>query len=174
MLARSLMVALLAAVATGCATQQTPAEEKPAAQAAAPAPATTAAPAPRAAEPAPAPAPKAAAAPVAPAQRSIYYDFDKSNIKSEFNSLVGSHANFLKASSGSKVVVEGNCDERGSREYNLALGQRRADSVAKALKMMGASDAQIETVSWGKEKPKAKGHDETSWAQNRRSDIVYK
>jgi peptidoglycan-associated lipoprotein len=71
------------------------------------------------------------------------------------------------------VRVEGNADERGSKEYNLALGQRRAEGVAKAMELLGVSDKRIEAVSYGEEKPKAKGHDEQAWAQNRRSDIVY-
>ena len=75
---------------------------------------------------------------------------------------------------GANVVIEGNCDERGSREYNLALGQRRADGVRKMMVLLGASTQQIETISFGEEKPKAAGHDESSWSQNRRSDIVYK
>jgi peptidoglycan-associated lipoprotein len=72
------------------------------------------------------------------------------------------------------VTVEGNCDERGSREYNLALGQRRADGVKNAMTLMGVPERQIETVSFGEEKPRASGHDEEAWAQNRRSDIVYR
>jgi peptidoglycan-associated lipoprotein len=105
--------------------------------------------------------------------RSIYYDFDKSIVKDQFRPVVESHGGYLAGHSGAKVVIEGNCDERGSREYNLALGQRRADSVKAKLKLIGVTEAQIETVSWGKEKPKAQGHDEAAWAENRRSDIVY-
>ena len=71
------------------------------------------------------------------------------------------------------VRIEGNTDERGGAEYNLALGQRRADAVARALRIFGVRDSQMETVSWGKEKPVAQGHDEASWAQNRRADVVY-
>ena len=71
------------------------------------------------------------------------------------------------------IRVEGNCDERGSREYNLALGQRRADSLRKAMVLLGVSDKRIETISWGEEKPRALGHDEAAWAQNRRDDIIY-
>jgi peptidoglycan-associated lipoprotein len=107
------------------------------------------------------------------AKRSIYYDFDKSEIKDEFKPLIQAHAGYLTGHPATKVRIEGNCDERGSREYNLALGQRRADSVKAALKLLGATDSQIDTVSWGEEKPKAAGHDEAAWAQNRRSDIVY-
>ncbi len=107
------------------------------------------------------------------AKRSIYYEFDKSDIKDEYKSLIRAHAGYLSTHRDTKVRVEGNCDERGSREYNLALGQRRADSVKSAMKLLGVADNQVETVSWGEEKPKAQGHDESAWAQNRRSDIVY-
>lgn len=105
--------------------------------------------------------------------RSIYYDFDRSLVKDEYRSIIESHGGYLAGKPGAKVTIEGNCDERGSREYNLALGQRRADSVKAKLKLLGVSEGQIETVSWGKEKPRAKGHDEAAWAENRRSDIVY-
>jgi len=106
-------------------------------------------------------------------KRSIYYDFDAYNIKGEFQSLVEAHGKFLLEHKDFKVRIEGNCDERGSREYNLALGQRRADSVKKAMTLLGVPAKQIETVSYGSEKPKALGHDEEAWAENRRSDIVY-
>ena len=107
------------------------------------------------------------------AVRSVYYDFDKSLVTDEFRSVIESHGAYLAGNPGAKVKIEGNCDERGSREYNLALGQRRADSVRAKLKLLGVGEAQIETVSWGKEKPKAKGHNEAAWSENRRSDIVY-
>jgi peptidoglycan-associated lipoprotein len=106
-------------------------------------------------------------------KRSIYYDFDKSAIKDEFKPTVQAHASYLKDHAGARVTIEGNCDERGSREYNLALGQRRADSVKGVMKLLGVKEGQVDTVSWGKEKPKAQGHDEAAWAENRRSDIVY-
>ncbi len=106
-------------------------------------------------------------------KRSLYYDFDKSIIKEQFNALVQAHAEYLAGHPNAKVRIEGNCDERGSHEYNLALGQRRADGVKAAMKLVGAKDGQIDTVSYGKEKPKAEGHNEAAWAQNRRSDIVY-
>jgi len=95
------------------------------------------------------------------------------NIRDEFQSTVEAHAKFLLEHKELKVRIEGNCDERGSREYNLALGQRRADSVKRAMTLLGVPARQIETVSFGAEKPKALGHDEESWAENRRSDIVY-
>jgi peptidoglycan-associated lipoprotein len=106
-------------------------------------------------------------------KRSIYYDFDAYNIKEEFQSVVEAHAKFLLEHKDMKIRVEGNCDERGSREYNLALGQRRADSVKRALTLLGVPGKQIETVSFGSEKPKSAGHDDDSWAENRRSDLVY-
>ncbi len=107
------------------------------------------------------------------AKRSIYFDFDKSEIKNEFKPLIQAHAGYLTGHHATKVRIEGNCDERGSREYNLALGQRRADTVRAALKLLGATEGQIETMSWGEEKPRATGHDESAWAENRRSDIVH-
>jgi peptidoglycan-associated lipoprotein len=109
----------------------------------------------------------------APSARSVYYDFDKSDLRSGDRGLVEANAQYLARHSDVKVRVEGNADERGSKEYNLALGQRRAEGVAKAMELLGVSDKRIEAVSYGEEKPKAKGHDEQAWAQNRRSDIVY-
>ena len=106
-------------------------------------------------------------------KRSIYYDFDAYNIKDELHSLVEAHSNFLVEHKDFKIVIEGNCDERGSREYNLALGQRRADWLKKAMTLLGVPANRIHTVSYGSEKPKALEHDEEAWAENRRSDIVY-
>jgi len=106
-------------------------------------------------------------------KRSIYYDFDMYNIREEFQSMVEAHGKFLLENQELRVRVEGNCDERGSREYNLALGQRRADSVKRALTLLGVPANRIETVSFGSEKPKALGSNEEAWAENRRSDIVY-
>ena len=87
--------------------------------------------------------------------------------------IIEAHANFLLAHPDIKIKVEGNCDDRGSREYNLALGQRRADSVKRAMTLLGVNENQIETVSFGAERPVAFGQDEASWSKNRRSDIVY-
>jgi peptidoglycan-associated lipoprotein len=106
-------------------------------------------------------------------KRSVYYDFDAFALKAEYTPVVDAQASYLKQHPGASVRVEGNCDERGSREYNLALGQRRADSVAKMLELAGVSTSQIEAVSYGKEKPRASGHDEQAWSQNRRSDFDY-
>lgn len=107
-------------------------------------------------------------------KRSVYYDFDDSAIKPEYRPLLEAHAQHLKGNPGARVVVEGNCDERGSREYNLALGQQRADAIKRLLILLGANERQIETVSFGEEKPRATGHLEGAWAQNRRSDINYR
>jgi len=105
--------------------------------------------------------------------RSVFFDYDQFAIKSEFAALVERHGRFLAGSPKVAVKIEGNTDERGSAEYNLALGQRRADALKVALKVYGAQDAQIEATSWGEEKPRATGHDEAAWSQNRRADVVY-
>jgi len=125
------------------------------------------------------PSPRAAAATatkalsVKPSERSVYYEYDKADFRPEARSLLEANARYLREHPDVKVRVEGNADERGSAEYNLALGQRRAEAVTRTLKVMGVSESRIEAVSLGKEKPKKTGHDETSWAENRRSDIVY-
>jgi peptidoglycan-associated lipoprotein len=108
-----------------------------------------------------------------PGQRSVYYDFDRSDIKPEFRPTIEAHARYLREHADERVTIEGNGDERGSREYNLALGQKRAEAVQRMMRLSGAADGQIEAVSFGEEKPKAVGHDEASWAENRRSDVVY-
>jgi len=105
-------------------------------------------------------------------KRSVYYEFDKYDVKPEYRALVESHARWLRANPRARLTIEGNADERGSREYNVALGQRRAESVTKMLVLMGARPEQIEAVSWGEEKPRVTGHDETSWQENRRSDFA--
>jgi peptidoglycan-associated lipoprotein len=105
-------------------------------------------------------------------KRSVYYEFDKFDVKPEYRALVESHARWLKANPKAKLVIEGNADERGSREYNVALGQRRAESVTKMLVLMGARADQIEAVSWGEEKPRAGGHDDSAWSENRRADFA--
>ncbi|WP_211452903.1 peptidoglycan-associated lipoprotein Pal [Collimonas antrihumi] len=106
-------------------------------------------------------------------KRSIYFDFDSYIIKDEFKSVVEAHAQYLNSHKNRKIIIQGNTDDRGGREYNLALGQKRAEAVRKALVLLGVSDTQVEAVSLGKEKPKALGSDEASYAENRRSDIVY-
>ena len=106
-------------------------------------------------------------------KRSVYFELDSNVVKEEFKPVVAAHARYLQQNRGVKMTVQGNADERGSREYNLALGQRRADAVKQAMQLLGAQADQIETVSFGEEKPKATGHDEASWYENRRADIVY-
>ncbi len=107
------------------------------------------------------------------ANRSVYYPQDVDAVQDADKPAVRAHASYLAAHPNRTVRLEGHADERGSSEYNLALGQRRAEGVKKMLVLGGAKDGQIETVSYGEEKPKASGHDETSWAQNRRTDIKY-
>jgi peptidoglycan-associated lipoprotein len=109
-----------------------------------------------------------------PSARSVYYEFDQADLKAEDRRLVEANARYLRDHPDTKVRIEGNADERGSAEYNLALGQRRAEVVARALKAGGVTDERLEAVSYGKEKPRADGHDEKSWAENRRSDMVYR
>ena len=106
-------------------------------------------------------------------KRSVYFDFDSYAVKDEYKPLIEAHAKYLQGNRNAKMTIQGNTDERGSREYNIALGQRRADTVKRMMLLSGATDAQIETVSLGKEKPKNQGHDEGAWAENRRDDIVY-
>jgi peptidoglycan-associated lipoprotein len=171
---------LSAALLAGCASEQAKVAPVAPVAPAAPAPTVAAAPKPAAAPVARTDAPKPV--PAIPstdpksilAKRSVFYDFDTYTIKPEFRPMVEAHARYVTQHSGSSVMIEGNGDERGSREYNLALGQRRADGVKSLMILLGAPERQIETVSFGEEKPQAAGHDETSWAQNRRSDIVYK
>jgi peptidoglycan-associated lipoprotein len=150
---------------------------------------------------APAPAPQAAAAPTPPppapppakpaavvhiespmeafermrsilAEKSVYFDFDRYAIRGEEDPLIAEHAKLLNAYSNDQLTLQGNCDERGSSEYNLALGQRRADAVKRKLVLLGVPEGRIETVSFGKEKPREPCHQERCWAQNRRADFV--
>ena len=107
-------------------------------------------------------------------KRSIYFDYDKFDIKSEYKDLVASHAKFLTNNRQFKMLIQGNTDERGSREYNLALGQKRADAVKKQLVLLGAREEQIESVSLGEEKPKNASQNEAAWAENRRGDMLYR
>jgi len=106
-------------------------------------------------------------------KRSVYFDYDSFVVKDEYKPLVEAHGRYLAQNRNAKLTIQGHTDERGSREYNIALGQKRADSVKRMMTLLGAQDAQIETVSFGKEKPKNPGHDEASWAENRRDDLVY-
>lgn len=168
--------ALLAAglILAGCSS--TPVTPPPV-----PAPTPAAQPAPT---PAPMPAPQSQVAKVEiPAhldpnsliskERSVYFDFDNFSVKSDYDALLQRQGQYLSKNAQLAIKIEGNADERGGHEYNLALGQKRADAVAKALKVYGVRDGQVEAVSLGREHPKALGHDEAAWAQNRRADIVY-
>lgn len=107
------------------------------------------------------------------AQRLVYFELDSSEVRGEFRPTVSAHARYLSQNTGAAVTLEGHADERGSREYNLALGERRANAVRALLMAEGAAGAQIQTVSYGEEKPVAAGHDENAWSQNRRVEIVY-
>ena len=107
------------------------------------------------------------------AKRSVYFDFDSNSVKDEYRGLIQAHSRYMTDHRDTRIRIEGNCDERGSREYNLALGQRRAEAVKKIMTVLGVNDGRIETVSYGEEKPVAQGHDEAAWAQNRRADIKY-
>ncbi|VTU28241.1 peptidoglycan-associated lipoprotein Pal [Variovorax sp. PBL-E5] len=106
--------------------------------------------------------------------RIIYFDFDSYTVKPEFQQLIDAHARFLKANPARHVSIEGHTDERGGREYNLALGQKRSEAVRRALNLLGVSDNQVEAVSFGKEKPAVQGTGEEVWAQNRRAEISYR
>jgi len=170
--AATLTATSLAMVLAGCAT--TPEEQKPAAvESRAPAK-------PEAVKPAPSVEARRmdpAAALKDPnnilSKRSVYFDFDKYDIKDEYKGLVEAHAKYLRENSGAKMLIQGNADERGSREYNLGLGQRRADSVKRALILLGGKEGQIESVSLGEEKPVCTEHAEGCWAKNRRDDMLY-
>ena len=144
--------------------------------------AVVAAPASSAPAPAPAPAKSAVAAVVADhlnpsslisKERSVYFDFDQFVIKASDGPLIERQGKYLASKPTLAIRVEGNADERGGREYNLALGQKRADAVVRALKVYGVGDKQLEAVSFGSEKPAIQGHDEAAWAQNRRVDLAY-
>lgn len=106
-------------------------------------------------------------------RRSIYYDYDSSAIKNEDKPLIEAHAKYLSAHKEAKVTIQGNTDERGSREYNISLGNQRAANVAKMMNALGVPSTQVEAVSLGQEKPRASCHDESCWKENRRSDLVY-
>ena len=106
-------------------------------------------------------------------EKSVYFGFDEYTVQTKYQKMLSAHASYLKANPKQKIIIQGNTDERGTAEYNLALGQRRSDAVRKSLNLMGVSDNQMEAVSFGKEKPKAEGDSEAAWAENRRADIVY-
>ncbi|HEY5896796.1 MAG TPA: peptidoglycan-associated lipoprotein Pal [Burkholderiales bacterium] len=106
-------------------------------------------------------------------KRSVFFDFDKFDVKDEFRPLVEAHAKFLRENTSAKMLIQGNADERGSREYNVGLGQRRSDSLKKMLTLLGAREDQIESVSLGEEKPSCADHTEDCWSKNRRDDMLY-
>lgn len=175
---KTLLTLALAALLVACSSpvklNEVPVEDKAATQVAAP--------------PADAPAPQARSAvasidarPLASVDagpvgvlKVIYFDYDSFAIKPEFQAVVEKHAAYIKQDSKRRIAVEGHTDERGGREYNLALGQKRSEAVRKALNLLGVSDAQIEAVSFGKEKPAASGSSEEAFAKNRRAEIAYK
>ena len=162
---KALFSALTLALLYGCAS--TPVEpEKPAAPSAQPAEGLPV-------------SPPIAARPVQPApqvdlsKRSVFYEYDKYDIRDEYRPVLQVHGKYLAENRGKKMLIQGNCDERGSREYNIALGQRRAEGVKRMLVLMGATEAQVEPVSLGEEKPRCGDHNEGCWSQNRRSDMLY-
>ncbi|MBD3670754.1 MAG: peptidoglycan-associated lipoprotein Pal [Gammaproteobacteria bacterium] len=106
-------------------------------------------------------------------KRVIYFDYDSASIKQEYRDIIEIHAQYLADHPDTQLVLEGHTDERGSREYNIALGERRANSVKKIMQLFGVTDAQLQTVSFGEERPVAPGHDETAWALNRRVELLY-
>jgi peptidoglycan-associated lipoprotein len=156
-------------VLAGCASKvplESPAPAAPAAATATPAPAQSAQDAARAREIA---AAKAALNAVEP---SVYFDLDRFEIKPQYQATITAFANYLKADSNARIVLEGHADERGTTEYNLALGQKRAEAVGKALGVLGVAANRVEAISFGEEKPRAQGSNEQAWAQNRRADLI--
>lgn len=107
------------------------------------------------------------------AKRSVYFDYDSYVVRDDGQAIVQNHSGFLNKNKDRKILIQGNTDERGGTEYNLALGQKRAEAVRKSMAALGVAESQMEAVSLGEEKPKATGSDEAAWAENRRADIVY-
>jgi peptidoglycan-associated lipoprotein len=173
----SLVTVIAAAVMAACSS--TPPAPTPAATAPAPVADTVAKPA----DPSPTPASTVATV-VVPAhkdpksaistERSVYFEYDDFSVKKDFAALLERHARYLAENPSFAIRIEGNADERGSAEYNLALGQKRAQAVVSALKIYGVKDVQMEPVSFGEERPKGTTHDEAGWSQNRRADIAYR
>ena len=160
---KTLFSALTLALLYGCAS--TPVEtEKPAAPSVQPSLPVSP---PLAARPAP------AAPQIDLSKRSVFYEYDKYDIRDEYRPVLQAHGKYLAENRGKKMLIQGNCDERGSREYNIALGQRRAEGVKRMLVLMGATESQVEPVSLGEEKPRCTDHAEGCWSQNRRSDMLY-
>lgn len=125
---------------------------------------------------APVSAQQAAAAVLGPPgiSRIVYFDYDSYVLKPEVQSLIQAHARFLKSNDRYRISIEGHTDERGGREYNLALAQRRSEAVRRAMGLLGITDNRIEAISFGEEKPALPGHEEAAWSRNRRAEIVYK
>jgi len=171
---KALFSALSLALLYGCASTPIEPESTPVPPpAAAPEQATPSGPAAR-----PLPAPGMEISPLKDAsselsKRSVFYELDRYDIADQYRPLLQAHGKYLAEHRGTKMLVQGNCDERGSREYNIALGQRRADGVKRLLLLMGATESQVESVSLGEEKPRCEEHSEGCWAQNRRSDMLY-
>ena len=113
----------------------------------------------------------APAGPAMPSQRIVYFDFDSFVIKDDFKPLLDNYAKALSTTKAKRMVIEGHTDERGGREYNLALGQKRAAAVVKSLTLLGVGDSQLEAVSFGEERPAAQGADESAWSKNRRAEL---
>ena len=107
------------------------------------------------------------------ANRSVYFDYDSYVVRDDGQAVVQNHSGYLNKNKDRKILIQGNTDERGGTEYNLALGQKRAEAVRKSMAALGVAESQMEAVSLGEEKPKATGSDEAAWAENRRADIVY-
>lgn len=168
---------LLALLVAACSTTQPPAPA-PAPEQKAPEPAPAPAPAP-APQPQPMPQPESQEQAFRKAvaglggNNSVFFDFDKAVIKDDQVPVIAAQAKVASTYSNDSMTVQGNCDERGSREYNLALGQRRADAVKQRLLLLGIADSRIETISFGKEKPRATCHNESCWSKNRRADFVH-
>jgi len=178
------LVLLLSACASGVKLNDVPVEDKSGAKVSVapdpvlPAP-MTAAPNPNEAKSAVVPVDTTSAAnlsagPGGNVSKVVLFDYDSYVVKADFQSTIDAHAQFLKANPRAKVSLEGHTDERGGREYNLALGQKRADAVRQSLSLLGVSESQIESVSFGKEKPAAQGADESAFAKNRRAEFFYR
>jgi peptidoglycan-associated lipoprotein len=106
-------------------------------------------------------------------KRIVFFDFDSYTVRDQDKPIIEAHARYLQSNRNARMTIQGNTDERGSREYNIALGQKRADAVKRMMVIMGVAEAQVETVSFGKEKPRNNGHDEGSWSENRRDEFLY-
>lgn len=167
------LVATLVACGSNVKLQDIPVEDKSVASSQADAAAAAAA-ASRGVAPVQIGATDASAAGPVNTAKIIYFDFDSYVVKPEFQSVIEAHAKYLNANKSRKMAIEGHTDERGGREYNLALGQKRAESVRRALGLLGVTDSQVEAVSFGKEKPAVSGFDEASMAKNRRAEINYR